>query len=134
MATLRQKRVAQLIVENATLDKPLNAKQMLEKVSYGKISKQPSRILESEGVLEELEVLGFTENNAKRVVSEIMLNKEADNSSRLKATDQVFKVKGSYAATETINKNLNVEVKIENKELEAIRMEFEEKLKAKLTA
>lgn len=97
MATQRQKKVAKLIVENSTRDKPLTAGQMLESVSYGKISKQPSRIIESQGVQEELEILGFTEANAKTVVASILLNEEADNSSRLKAADQVFKVVGSYA-------------------------------------
>lgn len=97
MATQKQKKVARLIIKNASLDKPLNGGEILEKVRYGKISKQPSRVLESQGVKEELEILGFTEANAKTVVASILLNEEADNSSRLKAADQVFKVQGSYA-------------------------------------
>jgi galactose-1-phosphate uridylyltransferase len=98
MGTQKQKKVAQLIVENAVLDKPLNGGQMLAKVRYSEgIQKQPSRILESEGVKEELEVLGFTEANAKMVVTEILLNTDNDPNARLKAADQVFKVHGSYA-------------------------------------
>lgn len=98
MATQRQKKVARLIVKNSELDEPLNAGEMLEKVGYSPhLVKQPGRVIESDGVQEELEALGFTEKNAMSVVAEIMMNSEADNSSRLKATDQVFKVKGSYA-------------------------------------
>ncbi len=107
MPTLKQKKVAELIVNNANLDKPLNGGEMLEKVRYSKgIQKQPSRVLQSEGVKEHLEVLGFSETNAKEVVSEIMLNPKVNPSDRLKATDQVFKVSGSYNTDE--QKNINV--------------------------
>jgi hypothetical protein len=115
MATVKQKKLAKLIVENATLDKPLNAGQMLEKVSYGKISKQPSRVLESAGVKEELEVLGFTEEAAMKVVEEIMNNQDVDPSARLKATDQVFKVRGTYAPEKKLIANLNVNEAKRNK-------------------
>lgn len=99
MATEKQKKIAQLIVENATLDKPLNGGQMLAKVGYSE-SMQTAKVndvLESEGVKQELEVLGFTAANAKLVVTEIMMNGDIDASARLKATDQVFKVTGEYA-------------------------------------
>ncbi len=98
MPTERQKKVAELIVENSTLDKPLNMGQMLEKVGYSKnvIESKPGEILKSEGVREALDELGFNEKNAKTVVSEIMLNPDEESRDRLKATDQVFKVHGSY--------------------------------------
>ena len=108
MATVRQKKLAKLIIENATLDKPLNAGQMLERVSYGKISKQPSRILESAGVKKELEILGFSEHAAMKVVQEIMHNPNVDPSARLKATDQVFKVRGTYAPEKSLVANIQV--------------------------
>lgn len=121
MATLRQKKVARLIVENATLDKPLNAGQILEKVRYGKVSKQPSRVFESQGVKKELEILGFTENNAKTVVGKILLNEEADNMSRLNAADKIFKVHGTYAP--------------EKKEIDAVVVSgIDDEVKAKLLA
>jgi len=98
MATQRQKKVAKLIVENASLDKPLNGGEILENVGYSDgIQRYPKIVMESEGVQDELEILGFTEANAKTVVASILLNDEADNNSRLKAADQVFKVVGSYA-------------------------------------
>ncbi len=98
MSTQRQKKLARLIVENASLDKPLNGGRMLEKVGYSKnLVKQPGRVLNADGVQEELEILGFTEANAKKVVQEIMLDEKADRPSRLKAADMVFKVQGTYA-------------------------------------
>lgn len=98
MATQRQKKIAKLIVENATLDNPLNAGEIVEKGRYSKSMQiKPGKVIESAGVQEELEILGFTEENAKQVVKDIMLDVEADKNSRLKAADMVFKVKGSYA-------------------------------------
>lgn len=110
MATQKQKRVAKLIIENSTLDKPLNGGQMLAKVRYSEgMQVQPSRVLESEGVKEELLLAGFTEDNAKSVVSEIMLSEKVSPNDRLKATDQVFKVQGSYAVEKHLNVNINAE-------------------------
>ena len=98
MSTGKQKKVANLIIKNASLDKPLNGGEMQEKAGYGKgVQKYPARVIESDGVREVLENAGFSEENAKLVVSEIMLDPNYDPSARLKATDQVFKVSGSYA-------------------------------------
>ena len=98
MATQKQKRVAKLIVANASLDKPLNGGEIVENSGYGvSMSKNPQVILNSEGVQDELEVLGFTEENAKKVVQQIMMSEETDDNARLKAADMVFKVKGTYA-------------------------------------
>ena len=110
MATIRQERVAQLIIENAKLDNPLNGGAMLEKVRYGKISKQPSRILKSKGVKEVLKKSGFTEDNAKNVVQKIMLDEDIEPNARLKATDQVFKVEGSYAPEKSLTVNIEVPI------------------------
>lgn len=112
MPTIRQKKLAEIIVENATLDKPLNKGEMLSKVGYApNVAKhRPSAIMESEGVIEALEDLGFTETNAKKVVSEIMLNEAIDPTTRLRATDQVFKVHGSYNEPEGGGKTLIVVV------------------------
>ena len=109
MGTIRQKRIAKLIVENAHLDKPLNAGEIVKKGSYSKSMQiKPSVVIKSEGVIEELAILGFTENNAKNVVAEILLNPDAEDNARLKAADQVFKVHGTYAAEKR-------EVKVEDK-------------------
>ena len=118
--TIRQKKLAKVIIENSIIDKPLNAGQMLAKVRYGKISRQPSRVLKSKGVQQALQDEGFSEDNAKKVVTEIMLNSEAEPNARLKATDQVFKVKGSYAPEKSINLNIEVPTEKQNQAKEAI--------------
>lgn len=108
-ATIKQERVAGLIIENASLDKPLNAGQILEKAGYNKnISKTPGKVINSRGVQEELEFAGFNERSAMKVVDEIMNDKNVDPSARLKATDQVFKVRGTYAPEKSIVANIQV--------------------------
>lgn len=59
--TPRQKKAAKAVVENLASDKPLPTGQVLENVSYGKISGQPSRILESAGFKQALRDMGLTE-------------------------------------------------------------------------
>lgn len=133
MPTARQKKVAKLIIQNATLDKPLNGGEMLENARYSKAMQiAPGKVLESIGVQQALEEAGFTEDNAKKVVTEIMLNNEEDAQARLKATDQVFKVKGSYAPEKSARINVNLNAEVENKELEELRIKYEAELKAKL--
>lgn len=111
MGTQKQKKIAKLIIENATLDQPLNGAELVANSGYGEsMSKNPQVILQSQGVLEELEIAGFNEQTAKQVVVDIMLDPKVDTSSRLKATDQVFKVRGSYAPEKKLNLNMNSEV------------------------
>jgi len=118
MATLKQRRVAKLIIENATLDNPLNGGEIVEKGRYSKsMVIKPSKVLESKGVKEALTEYGFSEDNAKKVVGEIMLNEKVDPSARLKATDQVFKVQGTYAPEKSVN--LNIEVPVEKQKIAA---------------
>lgn len=131
MATTKQKNVAKAIVENSTLDNPIGAGQVLKSVGYGTgLQHQPKRVIESEGVQEELEILGFTEQNAMNVVSEVMLNPDARDNDRLKASEMVFKVKGTYAPEKKAIVNLNIDSS--NKEAQALADEYEEKLKGKL--
>jgi hypothetical protein len=133
MPTQRQKRVAKLIIENATLDKPLTGGEMLANVSYSAgLQKQPSRILESEGVREALNDYGFSEDNAKRVVAGILNEPKAANKDRLKASELVFKVHGTFAPEKSINLNANVDMSTAPTETQEIAREYEEKLKAKL--
>lgn len=110
MATVRQKKLARLIVENATLDKPLNKKQLVVSSGYTAVQAEAKQkeITESKGVKAELEILGFTEHAAMKVVDEIMNDKNVDPSARLKATDQVFKVRGTYAPEKSIVANIQV--------------------------
>jgi len=128
MPTTKQKKVAKAMVKNMAKDKPDSAGQVLKSVGYGTgLQTQPKRVLESEGVQEELQILGFTEENAMTVVSEIMLNPKAQDNNRLKAAEQVFKVTGSYAPEKKAVVNLNVE--IDNSRASQIAEEYEQKLK-----
>lgn len=118
MSTQKQKRVARLIIENATLDKPLNAGEIVEKSRYSRsMVIKPSVVIKSEGVKDELSALGFTEDNAKKVVERIMNDEEIEPNARLKATDQVFKVHGSYAPEKNVNLNIEVADSPEVREL-----------------
>ncbi len=112
ISTNRQKKLARLIVENSTLDKPLNKKAMLEKVGYttNVAEVKANDILNSRGVKIELEVLGFNENAAKEVVASILHNEENEPRDRLKASDMIFKVHGSYAPEKHQNMNINIEM------------------------
>lgn len=67
-----------------------------------------SRTMQEAGVIEALATYGFTEENAKAVVTQIMADDDADNNARLKAADMVFKVTGSYAPEK---KELSGEIK-----------------------
>lgn len=62
MATLKQKRLAKELLNNAVLDKPNTAGAMLEKVGYSKhLAKQPGRVLEAKGVKDALAEYGLTD-------------------------------------------------------------------------
>lgn len=134
MATIKQKRVAKLIIENATLDEPLNSGQIVEKSRYSKsMVIKPGVVINTQGVQDALEEYGFTEDNAKKVVSEILLDPKQRPDTRINAAKEVFKVRGSYAPEKSQALNVNIGLnKIENVELEALRVEYEEKLRAKL--
>jgi hypothetical protein len=110
ISTDRQKKLAKAIIENATREKPLNKKALLEKVGYSTnvAEVKASEIMSSAGVKAELEILGFTEHAAMKVVDEIMNDKNVDPSARLKATDQVFKVRGTYAPERSIVANIQI--------------------------
>lgn len=109
MSTLLQKNLAENIVRNAVSSKKMNKKELLVSSGYAlkSATSVPSKILEQKGVVEALEDFGFSEENAKKVVSEIMLDPKKDPNARLKATDQVFKVHRSYGeGGQTNNTNI----------------------------
>lgn len=125
MATVRQKRVAKLKIENVTLDKPLTDGEIVELSGFGpSMKKNPHVVMNSKGVQEELEASGFTEENAMRVVTEIMLDPEREANARLKATDQVFKVRGSYAPEKSIAVTMALNEEHKTKATNAIRQLF----------
>lgn len=133
MATTKQKRIAELIIENSIIDKPLTGAQMLAKVSYSPgLQKQPSRILKSEGVKKALNNYGFNENAAKEVVASILNNKENEPRDRLKASDMIFKVHGSYAAEKHQSVNVNITANANSEKQAILLAEYEEKLRLDL--
>lgn len=98
MSTIRQKKLAKAIVENIQSKESLTAKDLLISAGYDETTANASstRTLEQPGVVKELSILGFTEENAKSVVATIM-NGDYEPNARLKAADMTFKVHGSYA-------------------------------------
>lgn len=112
MATPKQKKIAKLIIENSQSDNPKTGAELVANSGYGPSMKlYPKRVIDSEGVREELTNLGFSEEGAKSVVQEILYNEKVQPSDRLKAADQVFKIHGSYAAEKkdisTLGESLN---------------------------
>ena len=111
MATVRQRRVANLIIENVKLDTPRTGGEIVESSGYGvSMKKNPQVVLNSDGVKEVLEESGFTEDNAKMVVTEILLNKKVKPDTRINAAKEVFKVQGSYAPEKSVSLNIEVPV------------------------
>jgi hypothetical protein len=119
MSTRLQKKLAEEIVLDAKLKRTRQKKDLLVSAGYSEItaSANPAIILEAQGVKNELNNLGFSEEGAKQVVAEILYDKNVVASSRLSAADQVFKVQGSYAPDKHINVNMEVEAPPEIKEL-----------------
>lgn len=122
MPTIMQKNLAKEIIKNAKRKKPLNKGELLEKVGYSKntLETKPTEVLEAQGVQEALEEYGFTEDNAKKVVSSILLNEKVEPNARIKAAQEVFKVRGSYAPEKSLSLNIDVSSEIEEKANEVI--------------
>lgn len=134
MSTELQKNLANNIVKNLKRKKPLNKKELVVSSGYGEISAESSAhiILDQKGVKDALHELGFNEDTAKNVVKQIMLDPETAASDRLKATDQVFKVQGSYAPEKSVSVNINANIEGTNPELDELRKNFNEKAKQAL--
>jgi Holliday junction resolvasome RuvABC DNA-binding subunit len=75
----------------------------------------PKTLLNTNGVHTALNEMGFNENTAKKVVYSILTNEKAAHKDRLKASDMVFKVHGTYAAEKHVN--VNVEIDSQNERL-----------------
>jgi hypothetical protein len=112
MATLLQKNLAQNLVKNAKSPKKRNKKELVVLSGYSEVTadRHSKTIIEQKGVQEELKSLGFTEENAKRVVREVMNSKYSEDRDRLKAAELVFKVHGTFAAEKAVNLNVSASV------------------------
>lgn len=110
--TPRQRRAAQLIMDSAMGKAPhiKSAGDIVIHAGYSAtIKDSPKDVLNNTGVHEALYQLGFNPENAKHVVSSIMNNPNSKDSDRLKATEQVFKVHGTYAESRSISVNIDVD-------------------------
>lgn len=127
----RQAKAAELIVQNLAEGKNVPVYEVLKSVGYGTgLQHNPQRVLNSEGFKSALEEMGFTQDNAQRVVAEILLDGEKGASDRLKAADMIFKFFGSYAPEKS--QNVNVNIKANPKDMtkyESLKAEYEEKLR-----
>lgn len=77
------------------------------------VKEVPHKILDTSGVKEALSDIGFNPETAKKVVEQIMLDPTALHRDRLKASEMVFKVHGTYAAEKHLSVNVNAEVNTE---------------------
>ncbi len=98
MSTLLQEKLADALIENAHSPDPMNKQELLVYSGYSPSSAetQPLKIIDQKGVQNALFHRGFTIEGATKVVQSIMYNEEEKGSTRLQATDQVFKVHGAY--------------------------------------
>lgn len=89
--TVRESKLADVVIENATSDKGMTAKQMLVKAGYDETTAEatPGRVLRQSGVRQALIEKGFTVDRADEVVTEILNTGEEKN--RLKAAEMVYK-------------------------------------------
>lgn len=134
MGTIRQKKLAHAIVQNLKAKKPKNKKELLVSAGYSKTTAEatPQDIIAQEGVQEELEALGFSEETAKRVVGEILENEEEESRDRLKAAEMVFKVKGSFVPEVSEESRGNTYNFLFAGDVQKDIKQFEDALKAKL--
>jgi Holliday junction resolvasome RuvABC DNA-binding subunit len=120
MVTAKQRKLAKAIIENLEAEQPKTGAELLEVAGYkeGTQIGSPGRTIEQKGVQEALEEYGFNEDNAKRVVGEIMLDPSQKGDTRINAAKEVFKVRGSYAPEKHLNVNVDVtsEARVKSKE------------------
>ena len=60
MATIKQRRFTQGILENLNADKPASMSSIAARSGYGKMSKQPGNIMKSKGVIQLFEKAGIS--------------------------------------------------------------------------
>jgi Holliday junction resolvasome RuvABC DNA-binding subunit len=109
--TIRQRRIAKAIVDNLASGKQTAKVELLRQNGYGtSLQNNPKRVLESAGTIKALGELGFNPETAKKVVESIMLDESAMNKDRLKASDMVFKVHGTYAPDKHVSLNIDAQV------------------------
>ncbi len=135
MATIRQKKLANAIVDNLQAKKPKNKQELLVSVGYDELTaeKNSKQVIEAVGVQEELKVLGFDEATAKGVVSGILNDEANEPKDRLKAAEMVFKVHGSFKESEKPQEKSQITYNfIQNTAIQADIKQLEDAIKEKL--
>lgn len=119
MPTNLQRNLAREIISNSKRKKPLNKKQLVVSSGYGEVTadRHASEVIEQVGVLEALNDFGFSVDNAKKVVGNILNDERVKPETRIRASEQVFKVHGTYAPDKSININIEADASNEVKEL-----------------
>lgn len=114
MSTVRQQKLAHALIDNLKETKPKNKEQLVVSVGYSEMTgeKKATEVINSKGTKEALAALGFDEDNAKRVVGEILNKEYAEDKDRLKAADMIFEVFGTKAPEKHLN--INVPIPIDN--------------------
>jgi len=153
MATEKQTRAVKLTLENSVRDKPLTDKEIMAKAGYGEvIQNSPKQVKNSKGFQELLEELLpdsklFKRHNQlldkkeyRREVNDegrviVKKTEEIDTNAVAKGLDMAYKLKGKYIE----HRVLDGVVKHEHSqdvnnflELQAVKLEFEKKLKETL--
>lgn len=126
MATIRQKKTAQRIVDNFSENKPLNKKDLLVSIGYAETTarKEAKTILESKGVQEELSILGFSIEEADKVIANLLKNGEKEET-KIKAAQEIYKRLSAYAPEKSVNLNIN---RVEDNKLDVLIAQIEDGL------
>lgn len=90
--------------------------------------------LQKPSIQTELTKLGFDENNAKQVIGDILDNTEERSENRIKAAQEVFKVKGTYAPEKSTALNLNIGAQNGAEELKTLALRVREQMKKEYEA
>ena len=97
--TIRQRRVAKKLVEAVENGIDTTAGEIVESSRYSKsMAIKPGVVIQSKGVQEALEDLGFTIDGADSVVKKILYKSKREDM-RLRAADMVYKRRGAYEDT-----------------------------------
>lgn len=117
MVSQKQRKVAQNLIENLTLDKPKTSGEIVESSGYGKSMRLfPGRILESKGVKEELRRLGFSIEAADQVIWKLLHTAKKEDT-KIKAAQEVYKRMGAYEDTKQgATKTLTIQISGETAE------------------
>jgi hypothetical protein len=99
MPTLRQRKVAKRVKQALENGEDITGGELLKSVDYGTgLQRSPGRVLQSEGVQEALEDLGFSIQGADEVVKNILYKSKREDM-KLRAADMIYKRRGAYEDT-----------------------------------